>query len=158
MDTTPDVFFSEDNESIAFSGTYLEQKGNEAAIVYVINANSCFDSSYELAKNRNELFTAITRSKAWVRVVGVGANMESLIKEFERVKQNDFKLNFIYPTEAQRKHMNIVNRDMSNAEKNRIYQSKRVMEQLVKGLENEDFYVEDLDVEIVEKIKKVITW
>ena len=76
MDTTPDVFFAENEESVAFTGIY-RAKGNEAAMVYVINSDLCYDSTFELAKKRNQLFTAITRSKAWVRVLGVGENMNS---------------------------------------------------------------------------------
>ena len=38
-------------------------------MVYIINAQDCFSAFGNLAGVRNRLFTAMTRSKAWVRVV-----------------------------------------------------------------------------------------
>ena len=143
VDTAPDVFFTNNNDSIAFAGTY-RAKGNEAAMVYVINAQSCYDADYDLAKIRNHLFTAITRSKAWVRVSGVGENMDKLISEFLKIKKHKFTLDFIYPTKIQRDHMNIVNRDMSEAEKNKVKNSKGSLESLIEELENGQIYIEDL--------------
>ncbi len=46
-------------------------KGNKAGFVLVMNAQDCCKSCI-LATVRNQLFTAITRSKAWVRVTGIG--------------------------------------------------------------------------------------
>lgn len=144
IDTAPDVFFAENNDSIAFTGIY-RAKGNEAAMVYVINAQDCYDSAFDLAKIRNRLFTAITRSKAWVRVVGVGKNMNSLIEEYEMVKGKKFTLDFVYPTAEQRAHMNIVNRDMSEGEKKGIRQNKNNINKLIEDLKSQRIYPEDLD-------------
>jgi superfamily I DNA and RNA helicase len=76
---SPDIFFESD--TVTFTGIF-RAKGNEAAMIYIINAHDCYDSflAQHLARARNQLFTAITRSKAWVRVLGVGAPMEKLIK------------------------------------------------------------------------------
>lgn len=155
VDTTPDVFFSNDNDSIAFTGIY-RAKGNEAAMVYVINSESCYNSFFELATLRNQLFTAITRSKAWVRVVGVGKSMEGLIGEYRTVKDCGFKLEFDYPTKAQRDHMNIVNRDMSQAEKNKVMRSKGNVASLIEELENGQIYAEDLGEEQLAKLRKLL--
>lgn len=155
VDTTPDVFFSNDNDSIAFTGIY-RAKGNEAAMVYVINSESCYNSYFELATLRNQLFTAITRSKAWVRVVGVGKSMEGLIKEYNTVKDCGFKLEFEYPTKAQRDHMNIVNRDMSQAEKNKVMKSKGNIASLIEELENGQIFAEDLGEEQLAKLRKLL--
>ena len=92
VDSSPDVFFDTDNESVAFTGIY-RAKGNEAAMVYVINAHDCFQAddinmlNSDNAKIRNRLFTAMTRSKAWVRVVGIGSQMDDLKAEYEKVKE-----------------------------------------------------------------------
>ena len=80
VDTDPDIFFKSDIPSITFTGIY-RAKGNEAGMVYIINAQDCHSTSANLATLRNRLFTAITRSKAWVRVLGIGAGMQSLINE-----------------------------------------------------------------------------
>ena len=77
-------------------------------MVYVINAHDCFQAddinmlNSDNAKIRNRLFTAMTRSKAWVRVVGIGSQMDHLKAEYEKVKEKGFTLDFIYPTEEQK--------------------------------------------------------
>ncbi len=91
-----DHFFDEHDKSIAFSGIH-RAKGNEAAMVYIINAQDCAGSYGQLLQVRNQLFTAITRSKAWVRVLGIGKGMEALVEEFEKVRENNFELEFVYP-------------------------------------------------------------
>lgn len=91
----PDEFY-ENNDSVTFTGIY-RAKGNEAAMVYVINGQDCYQSFGSLQTVRNRLFTAITRSKAWVRVIGVGEDMVKLTEEFEKVKEKNFTLDFCYP-------------------------------------------------------------
>lgn len=155
VDTTPDIFFNPDLESIAFTGIY-RAKGNEAAMVYIINAESCYESSYELAKKRNQLFTAITRSKAWVRVLGVGENMNKLLEEYNEVKRKNFTLDFVYPNKEQREKMNLINRDMSTAERAKIEKSKLDLSSLLRDLEEGNLYVEDLGKDQVDRLIALI--
>lgn len=161
VDSSPDVFFDADNESVAFTGIY-RAKGNEAAMVYVINAHNCFQTSdinllnSDNAKIRNRLFTAMTRSKAWVRVVGVGKPMEELEKEYEKVKEKNFTLDFVYPTEDQRKHLNIVNRDVSNAEKENIAKRRKSVADLLQDLEEGKIYFDDLGAEQIERLDRLL--
>ena len=155
VDTTPDEFFSANNDSIAFTGIY-RAKGNEAAMVYVITSDKCYELTYELAKLRNQLFTAITRSKAWVRVLGVGDDMNKLIQEFEKVKAHDFTLDFKYPTKKQRENMNIINRDMNRPELERVKKSKSELKQLVKSLELGEVYLADFDKDTIDRLRTLI--
>lgn len=155
VDSSPDVFFDADNGSVAFTGIF-RAKGNEAAMVYIINAQDCFDSFDELARIRNRLFTAITRSKAWVRVVGVGKQMQGLIDEYEKVKDAAYSLKFTYPTEEQKKYLNIVNRDMTVEEKNKIKKGKNDFSSLIEDLESGKIYLEDLGVDQVLRLKAVL--
>ena len=97
-------------------------------MVYIINAQDCFESDENLSVVRNRLFTAITRSKAWVRVLGVGTQMRGLIEEFERVRSNDFRLAFRYPHAQQMKRLKIVNRDMPTVERRRYNRTKVALE------------------------------
>ena len=162
VDSSPDVFFDTDNESVTFTGIY-RAKGNEAAMVYVINAHDCFQSgditilNSDNAKIRNRLFTAMTRSKAWVRVVGVGKQIVELEKEYERVKKKNYLLDFIYPTEEQRKYLNIVNRDVSNAEKENITKRRQSVNDLLRDIEEGKIYIDDLGTEQIERLRKVLT-
>lgn len=161
VDSSPDVFFDSDNESIAFTGIY-RAKGNEAAMVYVINAHDCFQSNNfnvlnsDNAKIRNRLFTAITRSKAWVRVVGVGHQMAELKNEYDRIRSKDFTLDFVYPTEEQRKYLNIVNRDVSTAEKENIAKRRQSVADLLQDIEDGRIFVDDLGSDQIERLKKLL--
>lgn len=143
VDTPSDIFNLPD--SIPFTGVH-RAKGNEAGIVYIIHAQDCHSAtSRNLASIRNRLFTAITRAKAWVRVLGVGPGMESLIEEFEKLKQNNFELEFIYPTEDERKQLKILHRDMEPGVSFRITDYEKTIEDLIKDIESGDVLPEDLE-------------
>lgn len=153
VDTTPDVFFN--NDSIAFTGIF-RAKGNEAAMVYIVNAETCYDELFNVAKIRNQLFTAITRSKAWVRVLGIGKNMDKLIDEYNEIKRHNFTLDFVYPTKAEREQMNVVNRDMTEAEKKRVKKSKGDLRSLIEALEKGDIQLEDLGVDQIARFEALL--
>ncbi len=144
--------------TVTFTGIF-RAKGNEAAMVYIINAQDCFSALLprDLARVRNRLFTAITRSKAWVRVLGVGPQMTALKEEFERVKTSKFSLAFRYPTEAERKEITIVNRDMSKAEKDRLNQKQRSLIDLLESLESGETFIEDYPEDVVEKLEAFLS-
>ena len=148
VSTSADIFFTDD--AITFTGIF-RAKGNEAAMVYIINAEHCYDG-FELAKKRNILFTAMTRSKAWVRVCGVGPKMDKLSSEYEQVKNNDFKLKFIYPSEAQMEEMNVVNRDMNPQEISKIQEVNTLIATLADGTVKR----EDLSPEVIRTLKKFL--
>lgn len=151
VSTSPDIFFAKD--SVIFTGIY-RAKGNEAPMVYIINSQYYY-AGRAIAERRNALFTAITRSKAWVRVLGVGHNMEQLSEEFQRVKSAGFKLQFIYPTESQRRQMRILNRDTSKAEKSRIAKGKTSIDEIIKLIADGEARPEDFQEEL-ELLNKLI--
>lgn len=155
VDTSSDVFFQPDSASVAFTGIF-RAKGNEAGMVYVMNSQDCYQSWGEIGRVRNRLFTAITRSKAWVRVVGHGPDMKELESEFERVKENDFKLKFKYPDEPLRKRLRVVNRDMSAEEQRRVQTAQRNMATLVQELHEGSIQLEDLPEEQVIALRKLL--
>lgn len=155
VDTSPDIFFNPDEDSIVFTGIF-RAKGNEAGMVYIINAQDCFSSFGDLAVVRNRLFTAITRSKSWVRVLGVGEGMQRIKEEFQRLKNKDFELHFTYPTEEVRKQLNIVNRDMTEEEKTRVRRKQTEVETLIADLESGRLYVEDLGDEQISRLEAIL--
>ncbi|MHC5897198.1 DEAD/DEAH box helicase [Nostoc sp.] len=146
---SPDEFFSED--AVTFTGIY-RAKGNEAAMIYVINAHECF-SGPDLSRKRNILFTAMTRSKAWLRVLGYGEGMRGLVEEFEEVRKRNFVLEFTYPTEEERRKMNVVNRDMNPKEREYKIQTQRNFKDIVENLDKGVIQKEDLSPELIEKFK-----
>ena len=149
VDTNPDVFFQSDNASVTFTGVY-RAKGNEAGMVYIINAQDCNSASLNLASIRNRLFTAITRSKAWVRVLGVGRGMKDLMYEYEQLKGNNFELRFVYPTSAQRERMKIVHRDMTSTERQRLKSRRQNLSELIEDLKSGAIRPEDLSDDLAE--------
>jgi len=130
--SSPDEFFQEN--SIAFTQIY-RAKGNEAAMVYFINAQECLSGS-QIASNRNILFTAMTRSKAWLRVIGYGANMQALEREFQEIKSRNFALEFTYPTPEELQQMKKVYRDTLNTKR---YKNDREKQELIAKLKSIEF-------------------
>lgn len=155
VDTDPDVFFQPESASVTFTGIY-RAKGNEAGMVYIINAQDCHSSAWNLASIRNRLFTAITRSKAWVRVLGVGSGMRLLTQEYERLKEHDFELQFSYPTQEQRKQLMVIHRDVSTEERKRLAEREKGLADLITDLEAGNVHPEDLDEGLMTKLKNLL--
>lgn len=153
--TIADVFT--EPGTVTFTGIF-RAKGNEAAMVYVINAQDCFDAFLprDVARIRNRLFTAITRSKAWVRVVGVGKAMAAMKAEFETVKAQNFELCFRYPTEDERRTMTTINRDMSKAEQERNAKRRNNFADIISSLESGESFIEDYPDELIEKLQALL--
>jgi superfamily I DNA and RNA helicase len=156
VDTDPDIFFHSDTNSVTFTGIF-RAKGNEAGMVYIVNAQDCDSSAWNLATIRNRLFTAITRSKAWVRVLGIGDGMKALAGEYGKLKAHNFELHFTYPTKPQLDKMKTVHRDMSTAERKRLKDRERGLSDLVAELETGSVHPEDLDEQLVSKLRDLLS-
>lgn len=153
VDTDPNVFFNQ--ESVTFTGIY-RAKGNEAGMVYVINAQDCHGTTLNLANKRNQLFTAITRSKAWVRVLGVGDRMRELEKEYTKLKDRNFELRFDYPTAKQREQLRIVHRDMNQKGVELVGSSQKSLSGLIQNFKSGNLQIEDLDRDDVATLKDLL--
>ncbi len=149
-----DVFFHPGE--VTFTGVN-RAKGNEASMVYVINAQDCVYAPRPatLARVRNRLFTSITRSKAWVRVLGVGPSMQKLEAEFGRVKDSDFTLDFVYPTPDELAMLTIVNRDQSRQERKEQERREQTFEEVLRSLETGESFLEDYPPEMVERLQRI---
>lgn len=143
--------------AVTFTGIF-RAKGNEAAMVYVINAQDCFSALLprDIARVRNRLFTAITRSKAWVRVLGVGSSMTKLKAEYEKAKAADFELRFKYPTEDERAQITVVNRDMSKAEQERFAKKQSSLLDIIESLESGETFIEDYPDDVIKKLRALL--
>lgn len=78
--------------AITISGI-TRAKGNEAAMVYVVGIESIARNEDDIAK-RNKLFTALTRAKCWVKVLGVGDY--SLYDELVKAIEAKGRFKFLY--------------------------------------------------------------
>lgn len=152
VDTDADIFFL-DATSITFTGVH-RAKGNEAGMVYIINAQDCRSAVRNLASIRNRLFTAITRSKAWVRVLGIGDDMNALIQEYKELRERDFELKFTYPTKGQRERLQIIHRDVTTAEDKQLQKHQKSVTDLLKDLDSGKVHREDLDEEMIARLKE----
>ena len=155
VDTSANIFFRTDNPSVTFTGIY-RAKGNEAGMVYVINAHECNGEGQGLATLRNRLFTAITRSKAWVRVIGYGDKMIRLVEEFEKLKQKNLKLEFDYPTDELLQSLRIVHRDLSEEEKKKLDRGQQDAKNLANLLRNRILHIEDLPKNLREELLSLL--
>jgi superfamily I DNA and RNA helicase len=149
---SPDIFFQPD--VVTFTGIF-RAKGNEAAMVYIINAHDCFDSFFPagVTRVRNQLFTAMTRSKAWVRVLGVGRQMDALMEEYNRIREADYTLNFTYPDEARRQELRIINRDLTKTEQDRVSRRIDELSKVLEALEHGDVRIEDLPTSVRNRLR-----
>jgi superfamily I DNA and RNA helicase len=79
--------------------TVFRAKGNEAPVVYILAFEHLYSFAEEI-ENRNRAFTAISRTKGWVRITGVGPRMQEIQKEINRLIADipDFK--FVFPDMA----------------------------------------------------------
>ena len=76
--------------------TVFRAKGNEAHVVYILSMESLYDFAEEI-ENRNRAFTAISRSKGWVRITGVGRQMLKVRKEIRQILEDLPRFRFIFP-------------------------------------------------------------
>ncbi len=155
VDTDPDVFYRTHTPSVVFTSIY-RAKGNEAGMVYVVNAQDCEGHGAGLASLRNRLFTAITRSKAWVRVIGHGPEMERIANEFNKLKDKDFRIDFEYPTDDLLERLRVVHRDLSPHEKKRLEGKIRQLADVLDALEKGELMPEDLDEETKKKLLRLL--
>lgn len=123
----PEDFFRDD--SIVYSSV-RRAKGNETFMVYIVNSQKCVNSLQRRA-DRNALFTAITRSKGWVRVLGFGEDMETLKQEFDEIKKHDYKLYFSkYPDKEKLKEIFLNNKDVADKDIKTIDTTKALIDKL----------------------------
>lgn len=148
--TSPDQIFERD--SIAIANIY-RSKGNEAAMVYVANSQQCI-SPREQITLRNTLFTAITRSRAWVRICGCGARMVELQKEVDRIVKNNYRLEFRIPTVQQLERIRQIHRELSADERTRMQRAMSELRSFIEALERGDITIENLPLELRTAVAK----
>jgi superfamily I DNA and RNA helicase len=88
-------------------------KGNEAAMVYVVHAEHGAYTD-KVVRRRNTLFSAITRSRAWVRITGAGEQMRTIERELNHVAAHDYKLVLTVPTAAELTRIRQLQRDSTS--------------------------------------------
>lgn len=126
-------------------------KGNEAAMVYILNAEYCHEG-FELSRKRNILFTAITRSRCWVRIFGVGEAMAGLAAECAAARAHNFELDFDYPTQEQIEKLARVHRDRPEHEKRQWQGKFSAIEDVLRAVEAGEVPADALPKNLREKL------
>ena len=150
--TSQDEIFS--HNSVAVTNIF-RAKGNEAPMVYVMNCGFCA-SGYELIKLRNILFTAITRSRGWVRLCGFGNSMNVISKEIMLVKENAFKLKFKIPTAPELEKLRKIHRDRTAGEKAAIKKAEKGLENFLSAVLDGKMALENVPEDLRKKLETLI--
>jgi superfamily I DNA and RNA helicase len=74
--------------------TVYRAKGNEAAAVVAVGIDAV---ETKLRSGRNKIFTAFTRSKAWLRVSGIAPGASAIISELRTAIANSPRITFVMP-------------------------------------------------------------
>jgi superfamily I DNA and RNA helicase len=140
--------------SIAITHIY-RAKGNEAPMVYVLDAHECANG-FELRRLRNTLFTAITRSRAWVRLCGYGDEMVALANEVRAVSDAEYNLRFRVPTPDEISRLRSIHRDLAPSERQRKDELKRAAEKFLGALELGEVDWESLPKSLRERFRRQV--
>ena len=129
-------------DSVAIAHIY-RSKGNESPMVYVANAQHCV-AGRGLITLRNTLFTAITRSKAWVRLCGWGPRMEELRAEVDSIRNNGYRLRITIPTDEELQKIRRIHREPTSNEQARMNEAMQGLESFISALDRGDISLNDL--------------
>lgn len=89
--------------------TVNKAKGNECGMVIICGIDVAFEQPNNVVM-RDRIFTSMTRTKGWLYLTGCNDNMQLLLKEFQCLKANDYKLVFEQPDESSTKNIENVSR------------------------------------------------
>jgi len=121
--------------------TIYNAKGNEVGSVYIVGIDTIFSQKNDITQ-RNKIFTALTRSLAWVNMSGVGNSVDYCIEELKKLIENKFELRFIQPSENE---VNTIRQGIDKKQK-----LLNTFERMADDLEKEIGLTRD---EIVEQLK-----
>ncbi|MGJ1439105.1 DEAD/DEAH box helicase [Sphingobacterium siyangense] len=113
--------------------TIHKAKGNEAYSTYILGIDALSALSPTI-RERNLIFTALTRTKAWVTITGIGETATPWFNEIDLALKNSPNLRFVFPSTEELK---VMKRDIS--EESDIKQSQRLMlEKLLSSMSPEE--------------------
>ena len=122
------TFFLEDHITLT---TVYRAKGNEAGSVYILGVDAIFrGDNRNSIRERNKIFTAMTRAKGWVTITGIGTYAKECKKEIDKTMENYPKIIFEMPD---REAIKLFQRDLARNQEefNRL---ERMIEKTAKGM------------------------
>jgi superfamily I DNA and RNA helicase len=118
--------------------TVYRAKGNEAAAVIAVGIEAV---ETKLRDGRNKIFTAFTRSKAWLRVSGIAPGALAILTELRTAVKNSPHIKFIMPN---LKEIETIQRGFSKKQA----AARRARELYLKQLRAAGFSEEEIEEEI----------
>ncbi|HEV7229909.1 MAG TPA: ATP-binding domain-containing protein [Bacteroidia bacterium] len=113
--------------------TVHKAKGNEAYSVYIVGIDTIYSLDPSI-RDRNILFTAITRSKGWVSLTGLGVAAEVCCREVTKAMSKFPYLEFTYPS---KKDLKIMQRDIHETAQ-RKSKNEKTLDDLLTEMSPED--------------------
>jgi superfamily I DNA and RNA helicase len=125
-------------EEMITLSTVHRAKGNEAAMVFAIGIDGLYKER-ELRSGRNKIFTAFTRTKAWLRVTGIGVRARTFFNEIDQSIEESPFLSFEVPSTQE---IETIQRDLSSKPQEMIKLNEMVEDLIEKGYSKEDIQLE----------------
>ena len=113
--------------------TVHKAKGNEAYMVYIVGCDALL-LQHASVRQRNMIFTAMTRAKGWVRLSGIDTLGAPWISEIMLALENYPYLKFQYPSEEQ---LNVMKRDLDEVAA-RKQEGERKLDEVLSVLSQEE--------------------
>lgn len=113
--------------------TIHKAKGNEAYSVHVVGTDSLY-SLEPTIRERNLMFTAITRTKGWVSISGIGDAANKWEKEIHKALSKSPNIEFVYPS---KKELSIMKRDIQEKATRKSKQAK-ILDELLAEMSPEE--------------------
>lgn len=113
--------------------TIHKAKGNEAYSVHILGTDALY-SLEPTIRERNLMFTAITRTKGWVSISGTGEPARFWEKEINKALKNLPYLDFVYPSEPE---LSMMRRDIQEKATRKSKQA-RILDQLLAEMSPEE--------------------
>lgn len=129
-------------------------KGNEACLVYVYGFEEAGGGyrDFDVIRKRNLAFTAMTRTKGWLMLTGVGAVAKGLFQEIDAILERIGSVSFVVPD------MRKIERNLETYEnqrrRKRIRSAEKSIATTIKRLADVD--PEDLSPELKEALRRLL--
>jgi len=153
VNTSADEIFQSDSVAVAH---IFRAKGNEAPMVYVLDAQYA-SGNFNAVSRRNTLFTAITRSRAWVRIVGWGDRMSAIKDEVEQTIAKNFQLEFTIPTAAELAQLRHIHRDRPEHEEETVRRATEGVEAFLEAIDRGEMDLLDLPPSVRTRLSRLQT-
>jgi superfamily I DNA and RNA helicase len=122
--------------------TVYRAKGNESSVVFAVGVDA---ANTKTRSGRNKIFTALTRTKGWLRVSGIGAPATHLMAEIAQAQRQFPRLRFRMPD---LNAVELIQRDLSEKQAKLL----KIRQEYVKRLRDEGFDDEEIS-EVIFEVK-----